>query len=123
MIVPGAPVSTLISTVTFAPLAIVPSAQMTVLPERTQLPWVGVADTKVTPAGSVSLSDTLGALAGPVVVNGEGVGELLARQHRVGRVGLGQRQVGDRVDGGGRARGVVDQDRVGGASRTRSPGS
>src|SRR5688572_3848062 len=37
---PGAPVSTLITTVTLAPLAIVPSAQVTVLPTRTQLPCV-----------------------------------------------------------------------------------
>ena len=67
VIVPGAPASTLISTVTFEPLAIVPSAHVTVLPTRTQLPCVAVADTNVTPAGSESLSDTLGALAGPAL--------------------------------------------------------
>ena len=54
-------------TVASAPLAIVPSAQMTVLPERTQLPCVVVADTNVTPAGRVSLRRRLGALAGPVL--------------------------------------------------------
>ena len=63
----GGPASTLISTVAFAPLAIVPSAHVTVLPTRTQLPCVAVADTKVSPAGSASLSDTLGALAGPAL--------------------------------------------------------
>ena len=67
MIVPGAPVSTLISIVTFAPLAIVPSAQVTVLPTRAQLPWVVVAETKLTPLGSESLSEVLGALAGPAL--------------------------------------------------------
>ncbi len=65
VIVPGAPAVTLISTPALAPLAIVPSAQITLLPEGTQLPWVAVADTKVTPAGRLSLSETLGALAGP----------------------------------------------------------
>ena len=45
VIVAGWPASTLISTVAVAPLAIVPSAHVTVLPRRTQLPCVGVADT------------------------------------------------------------------------------
>src|SRR5688572_14090393 len=64
---PGAPALTLISTPTSAPLAIVPSAHVTVLPMRTQLPCVVVAETKVIPPGSESLRDTLGALAGPLL--------------------------------------------------------
>ena len=49
---------TLISTVTVASSASVPSVQSTVLPDRKQLPWVVVAETNVTPAGSVSLNAT-----------------------------------------------------------------
>ena len=73
---------------------------MTVPLDCEQLPCEGVADSNVTPAGSVSVSVTPVALEGPPLCDVRRVGEQLARQHRVGRVGLGQRQVGCRVDGG-----------------------
>jgi hypothetical protein len=48
-------------------LAIVPSAQSTVPAVSLQLPWVGVAESKTTPAGSVSISCTAAALEGPAL--------------------------------------------------------
>ncbi len=56
---------TVIWTLALAPFAMVPSGQLTVPAACEQLPCEGVADTNVTPAGRVSLSETLGALDGP----------------------------------------------------------
>ena len=56
---------TLIWTLALAPFAMVPSGQLTVPADCVQVPCEGVAETNVTPAGSVSLSETLGALDGP----------------------------------------------------------
>ncbi len=67
VIVPGAPVSILIVTVTSAPLAMLPMEQMTLLPGWTQLPCVIVALTNDTPLGSESLTETLVAVAGPLL--------------------------------------------------------
>ena len=55
--------------VTFAetPLPNVPRLQVTVLVPL-QLPWLGVADTNVTPAGKVSVTVTPVALFGPLFV-------------------------------------------------------
>ena len=65
VIVPGVKRRILISTPAVPWSAIVPSAQVTVPAASEQLPWVGVADTNVTPAGSVSVSVTPAASAGP----------------------------------------------------------
>jgi hypothetical protein len=48
-----------------APLAIVPSGHVTVLADCEQVPCEGVAELNVTPAGSVSLTETLVAADGP----------------------------------------------------------
>ena len=47
---------TLIWTLALAPFAMVPSGQVTVPADCEQVPCEGVAESKVTPAGSVSLS-------------------------------------------------------------------
>ena len=66
-IVPVPPVVTRISTLAVPPLRIVPRLQVTVLvPE--QLPWLGVAETSVTLAGSVSTTVVPVAAAGPLFV-------------------------------------------------------
>ena len=57
--------TTLIETLAFPPFAIVPSGQVTVPEDSEHVPWEGVAETKVTPAGSVSVSCVDGALEGP----------------------------------------------------------
>ncbi len=51
---------TLIETVALAPLSIVPREHVTVPDACEQLPWDGVAESNVTPAGSVSVSVTAG---------------------------------------------------------------
>ncbi len=56
---------TLIWTLALAPFAIVPSGQVTVPADCEHVPCEGVADVNVTPAGSVSLRETLGAADGP----------------------------------------------------------
>ena len=71
VIVPGAERRTLISTVALAPLASVPSAQVTVPLDSEQVPCEGVAESNVTPAGSVSVTVTPVALEGPRVGDGE----------------------------------------------------
>jgi hypothetical protein len=60
---------TLIVIVAVAPLARVPTEHVTV-PEDggEQVPWVLVADTKFTPDGNVSLTDTPAALEGPALL-------------------------------------------------------
>ena len=56
----------MIATVAVAPEAIVPSAQVTVaVPE--QVPWQGVAEANVTPAGSVSVTVDALAESGPAL--------------------------------------------------------
>ena len=57
---------TWIWTLALAPFPIVPSGHVTVPADCEQVPCEGVAETNVTPAGSVSLTDTDGALEGPV---------------------------------------------------------
>jgi hypothetical protein len=60
---------TLIWTLALAPLATDPSGQVTVPADCVQpLPWEGVAETNVTPAGSVSLRLTAAALEGPALL-------------------------------------------------------
>ncbi len=56
---------TLIATLALPPLATVPSAQVTVPDACEQLPCEGVAESKVTPAGRVSVTVTPGAPWGP----------------------------------------------------------
>ena len=48
--------------------AMVPRSQVTMPPDSLQLPWPGVADTKVTLAGKVSVRVTAVELAGPLLV-------------------------------------------------------
>ena len=86
---------TLIETLALPPFAIVPSAQVTVPLACEHVPWEGVAEPKVTPAGSVSVTVTPWAALGRARVgDAQAVGQQLAGQHRVGRVGLGEREVG-----------------------------
>ncbi len=54
-------------TVTEAPLASVPSAQLIEV-EPLQLPWLGVAETNVTPVGNASVRVTPVACDGPLLV-------------------------------------------------------
>src|SRR6185436_16803288 len=56
------------STVALANLAMLPSAQVTIPPASLQLPWLGVAETNVTPAGSEFERLTPCALFGPLLV-------------------------------------------------------
>jgi hypothetical protein len=65
VIVPAAEGRTLISTEASAAAAIVPSAHVTMLADSEQVPCEGVAESKVTPAGSVSISSTVVASEGP----------------------------------------------------------
>ena len=65
MIVPGSERRTLISTVASDSSAIVPSTHVTVPLECEQVPCEGVAESYVTPAGSVSVSWTPVAPSGP----------------------------------------------------------
>ena len=65
VIVPVACGVTLIWTLALAPFAIVPSGHCDVPAACEQLPCEGVAETNVTPPGSVSLSDTPVAPEGP----------------------------------------------------------
>ena len=67
VIVPGAPVSILMVTVTSAPLAMLPIEQITLLPGWTQLPCVVVALTNDTPLGSESLREMPVPVAGPLL--------------------------------------------------------
>ena len=57
--------TTLIETLALPPFAIVPRSQVTVPDACAQVPCEGVAETKVTPAGSVSVSCVDVALDGP----------------------------------------------------------
>jgi len=56
---------TLICTLALEPLAMLPSGHVIVPADWVQVPWEGVAETNVTPAGSVSLIETLVAVDGP----------------------------------------------------------
>jgi hypothetical protein len=58
---------TTIVTVAEAPLARLPRLQVTMLVPL-QLPWLGVADTKATPVGNVSVIVTPVAVAGPLLL-------------------------------------------------------
>ena len=64
---PAASGVTEISTPAPCPLAIVPSAHVTVPLDSAHVPWDGVADPNVTPAGSVSVTVTPVALDGPAL--------------------------------------------------------
>jgi molybdopterin-binding protein len=57
---PAAVGVTTISTVALAPLASDPRSQLTVPLEGPQVPWLGVAEAKVTPSGRVSVTSRLG---------------------------------------------------------------
>lgn len=59
VIVPTAFGVTTTSTEDMAPLPIVPSVQVTIPPDSPQDPWLGVADTKLTLDGRVSVTSTL----------------------------------------------------------------
>ncbi|MBS1252590.1 MAG: hypothetical protein MAG451_01631 [Anaerolineales bacterium] len=56
------------STVADSPTVRVPSSQVTVPPASLQLPWLGVAESKVAPAGRGSVIVTPGASKGPSLV-------------------------------------------------------
>ena len=58
---------TAIVTVAFAPLFKLPRLQVTVAVPL-QVPWLGIAETKVAPAGSVSVTTTPVAVSGPLLV-------------------------------------------------------
>jgi hypothetical protein len=68
VMVPAVVAVTTMDTVELLPLAREPRSQVTVLPDWLQLPWLGVADTKVTPEGRVSVRVTPEALQGPLLV-------------------------------------------------------
>ena len=61
----------MISTVALAASASVPSAQVTVPLDSEQVPCEGVAESNVTPAGSVSVTVTPVALEGPALCDAE----------------------------------------------------
>src|SRR5690242_12355480 len=67
--VPGPPGVTVMAKVAWPPLANEPTVKSTTPPALwVKLPWLAVAETKVAPAGSVSISDTLAAWLGPLFV-------------------------------------------------------
>jgi hypothetical protein len=66
--VPGAPASVRMVTVAVAPLATVPSSQETVPFACEQVPWLEVCCSHMTSEGSGSVTSTLVALAGPLLV-------------------------------------------------------
>jgi hypothetical protein len=68
VIVPATVGVTTSVTVIVPPLAIPPRLQVTVPLTWLQVPWLGVADTKVTPAGRVSVRVTPVALLGPALL-------------------------------------------------------
>jgi len=68
VIVPAVLGVTMIVMVALAPLASVPRLQVTVLPDRLQLPWLDVTETNVTLDGSVSLTLTFVAVPGPLLM-------------------------------------------------------
>ena len=80
---------------------------MTVPAACEQVPWEGSRTRTSTPAGRVSVRTTAVGARGPGVLDRERVGEHSVDQHRVRGVRLRDREVRDRVDGGGGARGVV----------------
>ena len=83
-----------ISTVAEPPLAREPSAQFTRFdPWRSQVPWEGVAETKSISFGRRSTVSTPVAASGPAFDHGERVDELAADGHRLGAVGLVDREV------------------------------
>src|SRR5262245_66333149 len=59
---------TTIVIVALPPLAIVPRSAVTVPPAWVTVPWLGVAETNVVPAGRVSVTLTPGASLGPLLV-------------------------------------------------------
>ena len=68
VIVPDVVGVTLIWTLVLAPFASAPRLQVTVPLAWLQVPWFGVADTNVTPPGSVSVTDTPVAPDGPALL-------------------------------------------------------
>jgi hypothetical protein len=68
VIVPPAFGTTWIVIVADPPLESEPSVQETVPAENEQLPWLAVAETKVTPLGRVSVTVTFVAVDGPALV-------------------------------------------------------
>lgn len=69
VMVPACVGLTTISTVAVIPSPIVPSWQVTTFPDGgSQVPWLGVAETKVTLEGSVSVTTTPADATGPLFV-------------------------------------------------------
>ena len=58
----------MMTTVAVSPAAMVPRLPVTVPPASVAVPWLGVADTNVAVAGSVSVRLTLRASDGPLLV-------------------------------------------------------
>jgi hypothetical protein len=68
LIVPEVLGVTTIVTVAFAPSPMLPRLQVTVPPDSLHVPWLGMAEPKGTPVGSVSVSTTPVAVSGPMLV-------------------------------------------------------
>jgi hypothetical protein len=68
VIVPAALGVTTMVMVALAPLVSVPRLQVTVLPDRLQLPWLDEEETNVTLDGRVSVTLTFVAVPGPLLV-------------------------------------------------------
>lgn len=68
VMVPAESGLTTMSIVAVAPLPIVNRSHVTVPPDSTQLPWVGVAETNITLGGSWSMTVTPRAASGPLFV-------------------------------------------------------
>ena len=62
------PTATRIVTVALVLAARLPTAQLMIPPDWLQVPWLGAAERKLTPAGRVSLKATPVAGAGPLLV-------------------------------------------------------
>ena len=67
VIVPASGGVTVISTVALASSASVPRSQVTVPVDSVQVPWLGLAEPKATPAGRVSVTCTPVAACGPAL--------------------------------------------------------
>ena len=84
----------LIVTVADAFTARVPTVQVTVWLTTSNSPWLDVAEPMLRPAGTVSVMTTPVAADWTGIVTGQHVVERLTERDRVGRIGLGQREIG-----------------------------
>ena len=86
---------TTIVTVAVVPALIVPSEQVTIFALFSQVPLVGVAETKSIVRGGQRIGDDYsGRVTCPVILHLDRVGQPASLRHRVGAVALGEGEIG-----------------------------